>query len=143
LQVRVLVAGDESLVEVWLDSNLVASRPVRLTAGRPIAAFSIGDGATDRTFTVLYDDVLADRSCNGTCSQDLVTPTPVAIEQPSEANPTSTLEPAPTGSPTPEPTTTPTPEPTATATAEPTTPPEPTSEPEPAEPPQDETTPET
>jgi cell division septation protein DedD len=132
LQFRVVAAGDDSLIEVWVDGDL-RLRTDRISANRQIAAFTIGDAHTDRTYSVLYDDVLADSSCIGTCSAELVTPTPVASSEPSPeptvTAPPETPEPDPTATATPEPTETPTPEPTDTPTVEPTATPEPTEEP--------------
>jgi hypothetical protein len=115
LQVHV-VTGQSGQIEVWLDGRLIA-RNAESLFDRAIAAVSIGDGHTDRSFTVAFDNVAFDRTCLGECSTELVPsepePTPVATET------------APAATPAPDPQETPVTEPTATPTPEP----EPTQEP--------------
>ena len=128
IQVHLVVAGGDSLVEVWLDGNLIDRRNVNLSARYPVASFTIGDAHTDRTFAIFYDNVSADRGCIGSCPADLVTPTSEATAEPAGTAPAETPEPEPTATQPAEPTATATPEPTATPTSEPTSPPEPTVE---------------
>lgn len=134
VQIHVSIAGNDSLIELWLDGRLVARNSEPLV-NRSIAAVALGDTHADRTYTVAYDDVQIDRTCIGACSSALVTPEsePTATPVSTESEPTATTEPVPTETTAPEPTATPTPEATTTPTPEPTAVPTETPEPTPVD----------
>lgn len=83
LQLHVARNGSRSLVEVWFDGTLVFSDTLR-PGGSAIEAIRLGDVATDRTFDVVFDDLVIDSTCIGTCSADLVEPTVEAAEPTAE-----------------------------------------------------------
>lgn len=130
IQVRARVAVGEDIVEVWYDGALVGRLVVDL-GDEPIAAVQLGDDATGRVFDVAFDDVALDTVCVGTCSADLVTPTPA----PTAAVPPPTPFPTEASDLPGEPTTTPTAVPTETVLPTASTPPTPTPSPLPTEPP--------
>ncbi len=126
VQVRVQIAGAESLTEVWYDGERVAALSKTQSLGTTgIGRVLLGESGA-RTLDVVFDDVVLSTSFIE--STPPVTPTPTST-------PTTTPTPTATGTPTstPEPTATPTstststpiPEPTSTPTGTPSSTPEP------------------
>ncbi len=132
LQVYLAINGQSSQIEVWHDGKLLRQDPIQLGDVK-IGAVELGETRTGRTYQIFFDQFGVDRMCIGTCSTELVTPTPPA-ESPTatteSAEPTIAPTEAPTDTPTvaptdtPELTSTPVP-PTDTPTAAPTDTPEP------------------
>ena len=59
LQLHVLVNGDSSQVEIWLDGANVLSVTQSL-GSTPIGRLELGDPSAGRSFDVVFDDVHAD-----------------------------------------------------------------------------------
>ncbi|MGH2560492.1 MAG: DUF7594 domain-containing protein [Thermomicrobiales bacterium] len=126
VQVHVQRTGDQALIEIWFDGNLL-HRSTEGVVPEPISEVVLGEFDARRTYDLLFDDIASDRACIGRCPSDLATP-PATIDpsEPSE-EPTAPPAPAPTNTPEPiptatfEPTATPTPEPTPTPTEVPPT----------------------
>jgi calcineurin-like phosphoesterase family protein len=128
LIVRAAVNGGAGETEVWLNGQRIAALSQSFGLGTaPIARIEIGDNATNRTFDVASDEVLAS---TGPIAPSQFGPSPTAVPTATAVPPTATATPVPpTSTPIPpSPTDTP---PPPTATPIPTDTPPPTAAPTP------------
>jgi hypothetical protein len=62
LQVRALVAGSSSEIQLWLDGSLIAQMNPTSLGSTGIARIEIGHRGTGKSYTAVYDDVVVDTS---------------------------------------------------------------------------------